>query len=75
MADHPWPDAYFGWIYDCYALASAGYTIENDRLSMTEWKDLSTMKALLESGREDKRLSNLSTELIGFLMTIGKGRR
>lgn len=74
VAQHPPPDAYFEWIYQCYTLSSAGYTIENNRLTMSEWKDLAFLKALLENREEDQRMSNLTAELVGFMAALQRRR-
>jgi hypothetical protein len=70
VACYEYPDAYFEWVYECYSLQQGGYRIENNQLSLTEWKDIAVMRALLESRQEEQRLSNLSHELMTFMTAI-----
>lgn len=69
------PDSYFSWILEVYNLVSAGFTIENRQLSLAEWKDLATMKSLLEAKREHESLTSVSHEMLTVLVEAQRRKR
>lgn len=69
------PDGYFDWILTCYTLAQSGFKIENNQLSLDEWRDLGMMKSLLEAKKDRDNLSMVSHEMVdAFVKMRGMAR-
>lgn len=57
------PTRRFHFFMTLLRLQKAGYTIDNNRLTLDEWQDLGEFKDLIENHKESARLAKMSMEM------------